>query len=236
MKSKRMSIFIVICMMLLIVGCMKKDILDEGQVTDAEYYLSENEIENDTSVSQENVLEIPNETNVETSAIESVEIEAHIYQQNDAYKIFYGKWEVTEVISQHRLGGDVGYEDIIGRQIVYLPEVYECNGISIENPNYLMTIFPADCPQSFVDDFIVLNAILPDSEYYVWVQIVDKPIWDEGEYDAEQYGIEPYIGSEFFVVDDNTLYCMDYNCLYKLTRVSYMEGYNKIEATTYQER
>lgn len=48
------------------------------------------------------------------------------YEQNEAYKMFYGTWEYYSVISQHRrLGGDEGYEKLLGTQVTYLPEKYE---------------------------------------------------------------------------------------------------------------
>ncbi len=140
------------------------------------------------------------------------------------------------VCEHSRLGGDDGYEDIIGWQITYLPTLFECNGVSIENPNYLMTIFPAGGPKSFIDDFIIMDSLLPDSDFYVWVQIVDKPSWSELGVDFDEYGSEPYTGCNFFIKDDTTLYCEANNCVYEMTRVSYIDGYDENDATTIHER
>lgn len=173
----------------------------------------------------------------EATESQTQEAEVAVYQQNEAYKMFYGTWEVTGVVCEHsRLGGDAGYEAIIGRQISYGPERYECNGICIDHPEYMMTIFSGETTSSFIDDFIVMDALLPEQDFYVWVQIVNKPSSEDVEYDAQQYGSEVYIGDEFFLKDDNTLYCCDYNCVYELTRVSYPENYDETEASTYQER
>ena len=138
------------------------------------------------------------------------------YEQNEAYKMFYGTWEYTEVVSQYRkLCGDEGYEELIGTRVSYYPTAYRCNKVFVPNPTYLMSIFPQD-PNGynlFLVDQINLTELLPDADYFVWVEIVDKPGTNEGE----------YLGSEFFLKDDNTIYAFDYNCIYELKRVGYID-------------
>lgn len=60
------------------------------------------------------------------------------YEQNEAYKMFYGTWEYTEVVSQYRnLCGDEGYEELIGTRVSYFPTAYRCN------KNFIPTIVVA---------------------------------------------------------------------------------------------
>lgn len=221
MRVKKVINIMILCGLLgaLIAGCNQSNMAEDEKI-----------MQTDTSASEtEEISEIIEEV----AENQTTEIEENIYQQNDAYKIFYGTWEITSVVCEHsRLGGDDGYEDVIGWQIIYLPTLYECNGVSIENPNYLMTIFPAGSGYAFINDFIVMESLLPDSDYYVWVQIVDKPLG----VDFDEYGSEPYTGCGFFIKDDTTLYCEANNCVYELTRVSYMDGYDVQDVTTIDER
>ena len=140
------------------------------------------------------------------------------YEQNNTYKMFYGTWEFTSVVSQHgRLGGDEGYEELIGTQVTYSPDIYRCNKNIVTDPTYFMFIFPQD-PDSynpFLGDQRQINLIdlMPDARYFVWIQIVDK----SGSYE------EPCLGTEFFLKDDNTIYAFNYNCIYELKRVGYID-------------
>lgn len=205
-------------------GCAQSYISEEEMSTQSETIISQEEEMSETIIGEK----VENET---------TDIEENVYHQNDAYKIYYGIWEITGIVCEHsRLGGNDGCEDIIGWQVTYLPTVFECGGVSVENPNYLMTIFPADGSKSFIDDFIVTESILPNSDYFVWVQIVDKPSWSDLGIDYDEYGTEKYTGSQFFIKDDTTLYCVANNCIYELSRISYMDGYDVIDATTYHER
>lgn len=175
--------------------------------------------------------------NAEIKEIEKSDSDQHVYDQNDAYKLFYGTWEVTSIVSEHvRLGGDEGCEDILGMQITYLPDKYEFGGIvSIENPNYLMSIFPTDSPFLNMQEQVSMKTLMPDSDYFVWVQIVDKPTSSEAV-TGKDFGLEPYVGDEFFIKDDNTLYCFNYNCIYELKRVNHMDGYDPQSTLSYHER
>lgn len=148
-----------------------------------------------------------------------------VADQNDVYKLFYGTWEITDVVMQHRNQGDKGYEDILGMQVTYLPEMYGFGGIvKVNNPNYLMSIVPLN-GHSFVSDMPVEPFV--NDDWFIFVQIVDKPSGD-GVITGREYGYEPYIGSEFFIKDDNTLYCLDYNCYYEMKRISYISDYDPV--------
>ena len=174
---------------------------------------------------------------VETEKSEEFVPDEHVHEQNDAYKLFYGTWEVTSIVSEHgRLGGDEGYEDILGLQITYLPDKYEFGGIvSVDKPNYLMSIFPTDSPFFNMQEQVSIKTLMPNSDYFVWVQIVDKPTSSEA-ITGKDLGLEVYVGNEFFIKDDETLYCFNYNCIYELKRVSYVEDYDPQFTPTYQGR
>jgi hypothetical protein len=169
--------------------------------------------------------------------VEDTVSDEHVYEQNDAYKLFYGTWEITSIVSEHgRLGGDEGCEDILGMQVTYLPDRYEFGGIvTVDNPNYLMSIFPTNSPRLYYSDQISVKTLMPDSDYFVWIQIVDKPTSSEIKTGLD-YGYEVYVGDEFFIKDDNTLYCYDYNCIYELKRIDYIDDYDPEHTLTLHER
>lgn len=186
----------------------------------------------------EKVPEEISDTNID---IQEPEVEEDTYIQNDAYKMFYGTWEITGIVSEHtRLGGDDGYEDVLGMQIVYTPDEYKNNGICISDPDYLMSIFPIGdyCPFLNTQEQVGVKTLLPEQDYFMWVQIVNKPILNESDID-EQESVslkELYVGNEFFIKDDSTMYCFDYNCIYEMTRVSYIDDYVEENEVSYHER
>ncbi|MDE6713264.1 MAG: hypothetical protein K2K20_05955, partial [Lachnospiraceae bacterium] len=171
---------------------------------------------------------------VSEEAVESVSREQH-YEQNGAYKLFYGTWEITDIVSESRyLGGDEDCEDILGMQVTYLPDKYEFGeSVTVEDPNYLISILPTDSRLLFDQRQVSMDTLLPDSEYFVWVQIADIPIGGET---GMGYGFEPYVDNGFFIKDDNTLYLFAYHCIYEMNRVSYMDDYDPNYALSYQER
>lgn len=212
---------------LLLAGCVGKqeDVTEEP----LESIVSEDEVENDISeneisgneVSGDEETGLPvNEDSTDISDTDTY----FVADQNDVYKLFYGTWEITDVVMQHRNQGDKGYEDILGMQVTYLPEMYGFGGIvKVNNPNYLMSIVPFG--HSFVSDMPVGSLV--NDEWFIFVQIVDKPSGD-GVITGIEYGYEPYIGSEFFIKDDSTIYCFDYNCYYEMKRISYISDYDSV--------
>lgn len=157
------------------------------------------------------------------------------YKQNDAYSLFYGTWEIADIVSESRyLGGDEGCEDILGMQVTYLPDQYELGGsVTVEDPNYLISILPTDSRLLFDQRQVSMDTLLPDSDYFVWVQIADIPNASET---GMGYGFGPYVDNGFFIKDDNTLYLFAYHCIYEMNRVSYMDGYDPNRALSYRER
>ena len=170
---------------------------------------------------------------LDVSKLETVENEAKetqtekntAYDQNSIYKMFYGTWEFTDVVSEHsRLGGDEGYKEALGKQVTYSPEIYCSDDSIIIQPTYLMSIFPQDSdtynPFLGYQKQINLKDLIPDAHYFVWVQVVNKSKPYEGE----------YLGTEFFLKDDNTMYAFDYNCIFELKRVGYIEDTTNTES------
>ena len=146
------------------------------------------------------------------------------YKADDAHKFFYGIWELTKIVSQHSgLGGDEGYEDVIGTQVAYSPDIYLCNGNVIRYPTYLMNIFPQDPDRynPFLGDQRQTNLedLLPGARYFIWIQIVNK-----GGVDSEADG--ELLGTEFFLKDEDTMYAFDYNCIYEMKRIGGVEDIN----------
>ena len=171
------------------------------------------------------------ETNIENAAQTETESANSMpkrkgpkYKADDAHKFFYGIWELTKVVSQHSgLGGDEGYEDVIGTQVAYSPDIYLCNGTVIRYPTYLMNIFPQDPDQynPFLGDQRQTNLkdLLPGARYFIWIQIVNK-----GGVASVADG--ELLGNEFFLKDENTMYAFDYNCIYEMKRIGGVEDIN----------
>ena len=168
-------------------------------------------------------INIGNDIQTETESANSTpERKGPKLKADDAHKFFYGVWEFTDVVSQHgRLGGDEGYEDVIGTQVAYSPDVYLCNENVVRYPTYLMYIFPQDPDRynPFLEDQrqINLKNLLPDARYFIWIQIVNK-----GGIDLEG----DILGNEFFLKDENTMYAFDYNCIYEMKRIGEVEDIN----------
>ena len=168
---------------------------------------------------------IENDTQTETESANSTpKRKGPKYKADDAHKFFYGIWELTKVVSQHSgLGGDEGYEDVIGTQVAYSPDIYLCNGTVIRYPTYLMNIFPQDPDRynPFLGDQRQTNLkdLLPGARYFIWIQIVNK-----GGVASVADG--ELLGNEFFLKDENTMYAFDYNCIYEMKRIGEVEDIN----------
>ena len=213
-KIFKLTMLGIMCLMLL-TGCKNESESRDStlqDVTDTEQAGAdgqETNIENDAQTETESANSTPERKGPKLKA-------------DDAHKFFYGVWEFTDVVSQHgRLGGDEGYEDVIGTQVAYSPDVYLCNENVVRYPTYLMYIFPQDPDRynPFLEDQrqINLKNLLPDARYFIWIQIVNKGGIDfEGD----------ILGNEFFLKDENTMYAFDYNCIYEMKRIGEVEDIN----------
>ncbi|MGN1160117.1 MAG: hypothetical protein ACI4SE_07950 [Lachnospiraceae bacterium] len=143
---------------------------------------------------------------------EDIEQEKNILQE---YQSFYGTWEYTAVLSEHsRLGGDEGYQSLLGMTVTYMPGYYECGKERIDDPTYLMMIHPMKGNYATYFPYQTgIYSLIPEAEYYVCIQIVNKP---SCYYDY-------YAGEEFVVKDEDTLLAFDHNCIYELKRKGYIE-------------
>ncbi len=153
------------------------------------------------------------------------------------YKLFYGEWEVTEIVSKHmRIGGDNGYEKIVGTKIYYDEFLYKNSyklGLEVKNPIYAISIIPIkdNSYNQFFTNQIGIETLLPNANYFVFVQVVGLM----NENNQFEYGRDyEYIGREFLIKDNDTMFMFDYNCIYKLNRVSNI--YDEDIDITYQER
>ena len=213
-KIFKLTILSVVCLMLL-TGCKNESESKDSTLPDV--------TDTEPAGANEQETNIGNDTQTETESANSTpERKGPKLKADDAHKFFYGVWEFTNVISQHgRLGGDEGYEDVIGTQVAYSPDVYLCNENVVRYPTYLMYIFPQDPDRynPFLEDQrqINLKNLLPDARYFIWIQIVNKGGIDfEGD----------ILGNEFFLKDENTMYAFDYNCIYEMKRIGGVEDIN----------
>lgn len=219
--SSKKNIFIAVCLGVLLFGCTFNT--DENNSIYSEVEMTESTENQVTEIIDNDEL-----TEVGIGEIAGTEVkvpEGSICEQNDAYKLFYGTWEITQVVLQHRNQGDEGYEDILGVQVTYLPEMYGFGGIvKVNNPNYIMSIVPLN-GHSYISDMTVSPYVKND--WFIFVEVADWPV-GEGVIDGMEYGFEPYVGHDFFIIDDNTLYLFAYNCYYEMKRVSYMSEYDHL--------
>lgn len=152
-----------------------------------------------------------------------------VYQANDGYKLFYGSWEYKKVVSQHmRLGGDEGFNNLLGKTVTYHSEYFEDSLGKINNPTYLISIYPINQNEynQFFLEQIGIEELLPQRNYFVLIQIVNKS-------DELKTGLN---GFTFIIKDNNTMYSFDNNCIYELARVGYIDYYDFDVEPTYQER
>ena len=215
-KIYKLSLLGVMCLILL-TGCISQSESMDSTLPDV--------TDTEQSGADEQETNIENDAQIETESANSIpKRKGPKYKADDAHKFFYGIWELTKVVSQHSgLGGDEGYEDVIGTQVAYSPDIYLCNGTVIRYPTYLMNIFPQD-PDSynpFLGDQRQTNLedLLPGARYFIWIQIVNK-----GGVASVADG--ELLGNEFFLKDENTMYAFDYNCIYEMKRIGGVEDIN----------
>ena len=213
-KIFKLTMLGIMCLMLL-TGCKNQSGSTDSALQDV--------ADTEQAGADEQETNIENDAQTETESANSTpERKGPKLKADDAHKFFYGVWEFTDVVSQHgRLGGDEGYEDVIGTQVAYSPDVYLCNENVVRYPTYLMYIFPQDPDRynPFLEDQrqINLKNLLPDARYFIWIQIVNKGGIDfEGD----------ILGNEFFLKDENTMYAFDYNCIYEMKRIGEVEDIN----------
>ena len=213
-KIFKLTMLGIVCLMLL-TGCKNQSGPVESTLPDV--------TDTEQAGADEQETNIENDAQTETESANSTpERKGPKLKADDVHKFFYGVWEFTDVVSQHgRLGGDEGYEDVIGTQVAYSPDVYLCNENVVRYPTYLMYIFPQDPDRynPFLEDQrqINLKNLLPDARYFIWIQIVNKGGIDfEGD----------ILGNEFFLKDENTMYAFDYNCIYEMKRIGEVEDIN----------
>ena len=215
-KIFKLTMLGVVCLMLL-TGCKNQSGSTDSALPDV--------TDTEQSGVDEQETNIENDAQTETESANSTpKRKGPKYKADDAHKFFYGIWELTKVVSQHSgLGGDEGYEDVIGTQVAYSPDIYLCNGTVIRYPTYLMNIFPQDPDQynPFLGDQRQTNLedLLPGARYFIWIQIVNK-----GGVASVADG--ELLGNEFFLKDENTMYAFDYNCIYEMKRIGGVEDIN----------
>jgi len=95
------------------------------------------------------------------------------------------------------------------------------------DPTYYISIHPIIQGRynQFFQEQEGLETLLPNKDYFIFVQIEYKK-----NSEIERTGFE------FLIDNDDVMYVLDKNCIYKLIRVNYMPGYNPDEIVTYQER
>lgn len=223
-NRRKKLLIITICMGMLFTGCASDTGGESGTLSDGRIpEISENIGEIQTEVPEITAADIE-ETGTETLEENDGQETVH-YEQNDAYKLFYGTWEITEMVERRMwpeewdsLFDAAGYKDILGMEVTYLPDVYEFGDIvRVENPDYMMTILPGDV--GWMEKFSIPGSLDPEDELFVWIDICNFP---SGTESGMSYGFDSYVGSAFFIKDDETLYCYAYDRFYEMKRVGWL--------------
>lgn len=135
----------------------------------------------------------------------------------DAYKLYFGTWVFSDIVSYDpRLTDKEERERLLGTEVKYEKKTFRYEDEYFDTPEYVTYIYPLQRESYyFFPNQISLKKLLPDNEYFVWVQMRLKT-------DSK----EAYPGTEFFLKDDDTLYCYANECIYELSRVDYSRNYN----------
>jgi hypothetical protein len=162
--------------------------------------------------------------------LQSKEQKSNITLQNNqkvevidsTYKLFYGTWEVTNVIGTSKLSLDINNEEdtlekakqTIGRIITYEKNSIKNDNIEVyKNPHYKYAIIPVKNPEfEYIMYFSNVRELGLNGNYFVFVEV-----------DIQDYG-DTTFGSNFYIKDDDTLIAFYYDVEYELKRVSYIEN------------
>lgn len=133
------------------------------------------------------------------------------------YKMFYGEWEVSKIIGEHKtLPVDIEEAKTnIGKRITYQQDkiIYEGQE-ERKDPLYNYSIIPVKNPiRSYILKMPTLEEIGIKGEYFVFVWI------------RSPMELKGFLGNEFYIKDDNTLIVSYYDVYYELKRISYIEDH-----------
>lgn len=146
------------------------------------------------------------------------------YMQSDyEYKIFWGKWEITEFMGYGKYCDGEKQDEYIGNTVYYDEEIIRINDdVVLREPIYQFGIIPAD-------KYSIYTRIYPqqggdilwgnNKEYFVHVQL--KQTFTENKTFFEY-------GNRFYIVDENTLILDTDDGWYKMERLDYIDRYPKI--------
>lgn len=107
-----------------------------------------------------------------------------VFQRNSMYKMFYGTWEVRDVISGGRFYDEKSLETIIGQTIEYSKSSIAINGTPLDlgQVQYDIAIVPLECRFEFMgaehypeNEEEIFNL---SNEYFVYVSIPGKHLSD----------------------------------------------------------
>lgn len=135
--------------------------------------------------------------------------------EDTEYKMFYGEWEVAEVLGRHQkepLEMEIA-EELIGNSIAFYREEILIDGIQVvKDPGYHFTIIPVIPDKKYIRYMPSLKEIGITGNYFIYVYIYNV---------FDQTG--DLFGAEFYIKDDQTLVMFYQEVYYELKRISYIE-------------
>lgn len=131
------------------------------------------------------------------------------------YKMFYGKWEITEIISvDPRFGVSEASKRLIGQTIEYSFDNIKINEkVELENPIFYTALVPTEPDFTLIENLPSVGMLGIEGDYFAYVHIGN---WFDGD--------KPFIGTNFFVKDDSTLILIEYNTYFEMKRMTRIEN------------
>jgi hypothetical protein len=196
---------------------------NEGDDSETVDELNNSDYEQKFSVEGETISHLTNnESNQNEETINSLEV-SPIY--SSTYKLFYGEWEITEVIGyNHNYGKSFsGADKIVGTRVSYDREKILANGLTVNNFKYSYTINPNIKDMCYFNNTLTNQELGIKGEYYVFIHV-------ETYIPGVNLGIS-FVGDEFFILDDNRLILVKNNVFYLAERLSYIENKEDLDYT-----
>lgn len=146
------------------------------------------------------------------------------YLQSDyEYKIFWGKWEITEFMGYGRYCDGERQEQYLGNTIYYDKEVILINDeIVLKKPVYQFGIIPTDKYSIYTQIYPAQGGdILWENNKRFFVHVQLKQTLTENKQFFE-------FGDRLYIVDEDTLILDTDDGWYKMKRLEYIDGYPEI--------
>lgn len=147
------------------------------------------------------------------------DVERH-FQTDYEYKMFFGKWEVTEFMGKGQYCYGEKQEAFIGSTVYYDNSKIQINEVTVlKRPTYQFGIIPNDKHSIYTQIYPAEGSDVlwgREEGYFVHVQLRQN-VTEEGDFFE--------FGDKFYIVDENTIILDTEDGWYKMKRLDYIDGY-----------